>query len=274
MHRPTGHCAPRERPLLIAVHGGYWARRSSLGPWPKRLARDGYVVLEPGYRLNGDATWPAQRDDVRAVLAWATDRADEFGLDPERTVLLGSSAGGHLAVNTAITCATGTPETPPVRAVVALSPPLSPYRAWKDGERPTGPWRATRRRLRAAAAKLAGCAPSRDDAPCWDTWRDMVAKNHLGDERELDALLLHFADDMVPASHSEDYRDAHTAAGGQPRQVTVVTLPGRGHGMSLLDVPGVAPAIRAFLAAHTRLPDTDVPAEYAERLSTTANGST
>ncbi|MCE0448170.1 alpha/beta hydrolase [Streptomyces tricolor] len=106
-------------PVVVFVHGGGWRTglRDDLGPrfrhWRPgpfaRLARSGPAVVCPDYRLSGEARHPAQLDDLRALLTWLRDRAGDLGLDPERVVLRGESAGGHLAALTALTTPQGTP---------------------------------------------------------------------------------------------------------------------------------------------------------------------
>jgi acetyl esterase/lipase len=49
-----------------------------------------------GYRLSGEAVWPAQIHDCKAAIRWIRAHAKEHGLDPERIGVWGSSAGGHL----------------------------------------------------------------------------------------------------------------------------------------------------------------------------------
>lgn len=49
------------------------------------------------YRLSGEATFPAQIDDVEAVLRWLREHGTELGADPERVGIAGYSAGAHLA---------------------------------------------------------------------------------------------------------------------------------------------------------------------------------
>lgn len=255
LHRAANDpCPPGPRPVVIAIHGGYWERQSSMQGWPRRLAAEaGYVVLEMRYRLNGDAPWPAQREDVHAVLDWVADHAADWGMDPERIALAGSSAGGHVAASAAVVPASSTARhKPSVRAVVGLSPPLSPYRAWKDGERPArAPWRRRRRYLSAAAARLADCPPSKDDADCWDTWQDMTVKHHAHPDQP-PMWLGYFTNDLVPAIHGHDYWKAQTEAGAPPDSVAVLTMPGTGHAMTLLDNPAFAAAVHGFLSAHLR----------------------
>jgi acetyl esterase/lipase len=56
----------------------------------------GYAVASVGYRLSGDAPFPAQIEDVRAAVRWLRANAARYNLDPDRVGTWGSSAGGHL----------------------------------------------------------------------------------------------------------------------------------------------------------------------------------
>ena len=89
-------------PLLIHLHGGGF----SLAPGRKsfyarrllfRLARQGWVCISATYRLAPAATFPDELIDVKKVIAWARARASEYGGDPDRIVLAGSSYGARLA---------------------------------------------------------------------------------------------------------------------------------------------------------------------------------
>ena len=59
-------------------------------------ARDGSVSARP-YRLQPAARFPDELIDVKKVIAWARARATEYGGDPDRIVLAGSSFGARLA---------------------------------------------------------------------------------------------------------------------------------------------------------------------------------
>ncbi|MFI6520614.1 alpha/beta fold hydrolase [Spirillospora sp. NPDC050679] len=99
-------------PVIVFVHGGAWRTglRGDMGPrfraWEPgpfaRLARAGFAVACPSYRLSGEAPHPAQLEDLAAALAWLRTRAGDLDLDTDRTVLWGESAGGHLAALTAL----------------------------------------------------------------------------------------------------------------------------------------------------------------------------
>ncbi|AEY86885.1 putative esterase [Streptomyces hygroscopicus subsp. jinggangensis 5008] len=72
-------------PVVVFVHGGAWRTglRDDLGPrfrsWQPgpfaRLARAGFAVACPDYRLSGEVPYPAQTDDLTASLAWGSTPA-------------------------------------------------------------------------------------------------------------------------------------------------------------------------------------------------------
>jgi acetyl esterase/lipase len=83
-------------PLIIWVHGGGWQGGSKANCPAVRHVRDGYAVASVGYRLSGDAIFPAQIEDCKAAVRWLRAHADEYGIDRDRFAAWGSSAGGHL----------------------------------------------------------------------------------------------------------------------------------------------------------------------------------
>ncbi|MGA4849286.1 alpha/beta hydrolase family protein [Streptomyces sp. G5(2025)] len=160
----------------------------------------------------------------------------------ERPLVLGSSAGGHLALQAG---AYGEGRSR-VRGVVALSPVASPYRAWADGGVAGAP--AERRALRRAAERLAGCAPDLGGLRCWERWDDLAARTHASGTADAPLLLMHSAGDFVPRSHSTELADAQRRAG--LKDVTVRTVRGAAHGGPLLKAPGMAGAALRWLRGH------------------------
>ncbi len=119
------------RPAVLAVHGGSWARGDKAHPHWRTicswLAGEGFVGVSVNYRLAPEHPFPAGADDVAAAVAWAQSPAAEaYGIDPDRTALLGGSAGGNLSALVALEAAAGAGRTgaEPVDAVVTLSSPL------------------------------------------------------------------------------------------------------------------------------------------------------
>jgi len=91
--------SPRPAPCVIVLHTGGWnnGTPNEFLALNSHLAHRGYAVAALEYRLAPRWRWPAQREDVLAALAFLKQRAATLGIDPSRFVLLGRSAGGHIA---------------------------------------------------------------------------------------------------------------------------------------------------------------------------------
>lgn len=114
-YRPLGVGAPT--PGVVFVHGGGWAGGdpSQAAGNGMHFARRGIATVSISYRLAPAHRFPACLDDVRRGLRHVRAYADEFGVDPERLVLMGLSAGAHLAmlVHLARDLAALAPDLPP-----------------------------------------------------------------------------------------------------------------------------------------------------------------
>lgn len=89
----------RARPVVVYLHGGGWyggdrRRVHGLADW---LVGEGVVLVSAGYRLVPEGAHPAAVSDVAAAVGWVHREIDRLGGDPERIVLMGHSAGAHLA---------------------------------------------------------------------------------------------------------------------------------------------------------------------------------
>ncbi len=181
-----------------------------------------------------------------AALRWVRRNAAAYAVDPARVAVLGSSAGGQLAV-AAATHGAGAART---AGAVALSPVALPYRAWLDGGAPGAT--AAGRRLRASAERLAGCVPDGTpevsaDPACRRAWRSLDPRRAASGRDDAPMLLLHSAGDWVPAYHSEAVAAAERARGMPAGDVRVRVVPGAGHGMRLLADPAVVGEIEGWL---------------------------
>jgi acetyl esterase/lipase len=148
-----------KRPMVVLLHGGGWRAGSrhewARHGWAQSIAATGYVVVAPSYRLacpdptravdgeqvdEGAAAaadvavasaepgeielcghaMAEQRQDVEDSIRWTIRNARRLGGDPDRIVLLGGSAGGHLAL-----LAASRPDLAPhLSGVAAISPPV------------------------------------------------------------------------------------------------------------------------------------------------------
>ena len=127
--------AGRPNATVVVLHGGFWLDGYDLDlmqPICRALARDGWAAWNLEYRrLGSGGGWPSTFEDVAAGVDHV---ADLPGVDHRRVVLLGHSAGGHLAVWNA--CRTDrTPGGPPkvrARGVVSLAGVLDLTRGFRD----------------------------------------------------------------------------------------------------------------------------------------------
>lgn len=85
---------------MIFIHGGSWrsGKRSDYLPYLIDYAEKGYVTATVSYRLVDEAPFPAAVQDVNCAVKWLKAHGMEYGIDSDKIVLVGGSAGGHLAM--------------------------------------------------------------------------------------------------------------------------------------------------------------------------------
>jgi acetyl esterase/lipase len=107
--KPVGWKAGDRRTALMFFFGGGWTTGTPASSifWARFAAEHGMVGLAPDYRTKGrnDTSPLASVADSRAALHWVQEHAAELGLDPAHIAVGGNSAGGHVALWTAITAA-------------------------------------------------------------------------------------------------------------------------------------------------------------------------
>jgi acetyl esterase/lipase len=174
---------------VVFIHGGFWRAaydRSHATPLAADLAARGHPVAMVEYRRVGHdgGGWPGTFDDVTAAIAAATG--------DDRPVVVGHSAGGHLA----LWYAKQAPHK--VRGVVGLAPVADLGLAHRLG---LG---------NGAVGELLGAGP--DGEPDRYAAADPARHLPLG----VPAVIVHGADDdVVPVSVSRSYVSAARASGGR-----------------------------------------------------------
>ena len=89
-------------PVVVHIYGSAWFSNSSKGMADinticAALLEAGYAVACPNHRSSGDAKWPAQINDIKAVVRFLRGTADQYHLDPQFVGISGFSSGAHLA---------------------------------------------------------------------------------------------------------------------------------------------------------------------------------
>ena len=94
---------PANGTMVVLIHGGFWRAaydRTHTGPLADTLAATGYTVVVPEYRRVGSfgGGWPGTFDDLSVFFETLPVIIAAHGIRTKRTVLVGHSAGGHLAL--------------------------------------------------------------------------------------------------------------------------------------------------------------------------------
>jgi acetyl esterase len=132
--------AAASAPILLYIHGGGFTMgdRFESGSNLRWFTNRGWLALSIDYALSSvdRHLWDVATSQVACAMAWTAANAARIGGDPARISLLGSSAGGNLAINAAYLANAGRLESscggtvPHVVAVGALYPPVDLSAAW------------------------------------------------------------------------------------------------------------------------------------------------
>jgi acetyl esterase/lipase len=91
---------------FIYYHGSGWHigdKDFGTRPFFGHLATQGHTVMDVSYRLFPEVDMYAMVGDVKRAIAWMKTNASRYGVEPEKVVLGGGSAGAHLAILAAYT---------------------------------------------------------------------------------------------------------------------------------------------------------------------------
>ncbi len=211
---------------VVLVHGGggFGGSRSDMGGWAQVYQYAGYVTISVDYLIFGHTTrspvYPEPEQDVKAAVQYLRDHADELGVDIDRIVVHGSSAGSRLGGQLYVSGddpyyygAEMWPTTPDhINGFIG-------FYGYYSG-------------LSADEERYYGGARSSSDADVRERWKkaDSVLN---ADGAHGPALLIHGEEDgVIPIGQSERFADALEAAG---KDVTTKFLPGADHGFDVVD---------------------------------------
>ncbi len=186
-------------------------------PLCEYFAGEGIAAFSIDYRLL-PASYPSQVEDAGTAVRWLRepDQTDRFDIDPDRISLLGSSAGGIIALSAADRLGA---EGEGVASVVALSAAGDLTSAGRSLGVPDPA-------LESVVSAYVGC-PDMDSCPAA---RDASPLYNVAGLPP--TLLVHGTDELIPLAQATALEAAITA-GGHP--VELVVVDGGRHGLRLLD---------------------------------------
>ena len=114
-----GSALPGPLPVIVYFHGGGWVIADLAAYEPSAMAlaeKTGAKVVSVAYRLAPEHVYPAAHEDAFAAYKFVAENAAAMGGDPAKVAVVGESAGGNLAVATAL-LAKERGVTPPVHVV-------------------------------------------------------------------------------------------------------------------------------------------------------------
>jgi arylformamidase len=89
----------KNHPVIVWIHGGGWSKgdKASLQQKPRAFVEKGFVLVSVNYRLVPAVTVKDIMADLAQSLRWVRDHAAEYRGDPNSLIIMGHSAGAHLA---------------------------------------------------------------------------------------------------------------------------------------------------------------------------------
>jgi acetyl esterase/lipase len=242
----TAQNAPAS-PVVIFIHGGGWVQGTKEGSAIRGVlpyVAMGYSVVNVEYRLANVSLAPAAIEDCRCALRWVIAHAKDYNLDPNRIVIAGESAGGHLALTTGMIPASAgfdrtclAPNEPHVAAIVDF------FGITDIADLLDGPNKKPFPETWPYTVQWLGNQPNRGDIARASSPLTYVRAGVPP------TISIHGdADPLVPYAHSTRLQEGLQKAGVAHE---MVTIPGGGHGnFSTAEWQRAFAAVEKFLAAN------------------------
>jgi acetyl esterase/lipase len=228
------------QPTLIWIHGGGWtggnkeSQMFSLLPYMEM----GWNVVNVEYRLARVSLAPAAVEDCLCALRWVIRNAKQYGFDSNKLVVSGGSAGGHLALTTAMIPASAgldrqCPGTEQLKVAAVVDwYGITDVADLLDGEN-----------MKTYAVQWLGSMPNRVDVA-----KRVSPLTYVRSALPPIISIQGDADPVVPYSHSVRLQQALKQAGVDGE---LVTVPGGKHGgFTRVENQKAYAAIKAFLGKH------------------------
>lgn len=253
LYLPKARKHDKPLPVVVFIHGGAWQSGDKRGGYRMiaPLVESGdFIGVSVGYRLTGEAIWPAQIFDCKAAIRWLRANAEKYSLDPNKIGVTGTSAGGHLV---AMLGTSGNvselegklgdhlEESSRVNCVVDQFGPTELLKMGGSHNNPNSP-----------ESKLVGGALQETQKVA----REASATTHVSSDDPPFLLIHGTIDRTVPFNQSELLHEALKKAGVE---TTLVPVEGGGHGG--FPPKELADRLRQFFDKHLRGEDVAISGE-------------
>lgn len=252
---------PKEKrdsyPVVVHIYGSAWFSNSSkgmadIGTIVKALLDAGYAVVCPNHRSSGDAKWPAQIQDIKAVIRFIRGEAPKYKFDPSFVAVSGFSSGGHLSSITAAT--SGTKSATVGRETIDLEGDLGAHTSESSEVSAACVWSGP---IEFMTAFTPGVAPeevligqSRDEA--MDKYRTLSTTTFI-DSNDPPFIIFHGEkDNVVPCSQGQRLFDALNEAGVK---ATLILEPEGGHGFNMYSDTNLSKMVEFINAVRVHAPN-------------------
>jgi acetyl esterase/lipase len=113
---------PSNGASIIVIHGGSWngGVRNDFPQWNQWFDENGFTVFDIDYTLSPQPNYLSAINDVKKAVSWVKQNASEFNISTDKIMLLGRSAGAHLAL---ISAYSANSQDEQVKGVISLYAP-------------------------------------------------------------------------------------------------------------------------------------------------------
>ncbi|KAJ3269643.1 hypothetical protein HDV01_001159 [Terramyces sp. JEL0728] len=255
---------PRNRPVVIYIHGGNWKEGSKeeRPPLVSYLTLKKYVLVSINHRLAPFVDINEQLIDVKRAIRWTRQNIHKFGGDPSFIAICGGSSGAHLATMAAFTqnekrYQPGFEDVDTsIQAVVSLGGYFDVTHSWGYKFESS---------FRKSVAKSEDMEVSRRFSPTWILKEAEANKTRVAatEEDKLGPvfppmMIIHGKNDsLAPIKHVRDFKKEFSIAAKKGSHITYIELPCANHYFYRWSSPrshtlayGIEPFIRSFYEKH------------------------
>ena len=202
----------KKLPVVFWIHGGGWQMgdKSSVQVKPQAFVKAGFVFVSTNYRLLPQVDMDTIVKDIAKSIHWVHDHIGEFGGDPERSLVMGHSAGAQLAALVATDDRYLKAEGLPLGIIKACVP--------VDGDTYDVPaiieTAETRRRVHGLPQAKVGHREKFGNTP--EKHRDLSAVTHVAKDKSIPPfLIMHVADHPDTTAQAQRLANVLKASGIQ-----------------------------------------------------------